>query len=63
MYRLLEDDLNSTLYQSRKIYFNFCNGAYWNLANDAEQQFGKLHLLPLLVVKMLNKGATKRQVA
>ena len=38
MYKLLEDDLKSTLHQSRKVYFNYCNGACWNLANDAEQQ-------------------------
>jgi len=41
MYKLLEDDLKSTLHQSRKVYFNYCNGACWNLANDAEQLLGK----------------------
>jgi len=27
--KLLKDDLNSTLHQSRKVYFNFCNVACW----------------------------------
>ena len=33
----LEDELNSTLHQSRKVYINFCNGACWNLTNDERQ--------------------------
>ena len=35
--QLLEENLNPPLSQSRKVYFNFCNGACWNWANDAEK--------------------------
>ena len=41
MGKLLEGDFNTTLHQSRTVYFNSCNGACWNSTYDAEQQFGR----------------------
>jgi len=43
--KLPEEDLRETLYQLRKVYLIFCNGSWWNLANDALQE---QHFLPLL---------------
>jgi len=34
--KLQEDDLMSTLHQSRQVNFNFCNGSSWNWANEAK---------------------------
>ena len=57
--KLPDDNLNSILCQLRKVYFNFCNRSWWNLANDAEQHhatFFTCFRLWTVCIKVLPKG-------
>ena len=61
--KLLEDDLNSTLHQFRKGFSTFAMEpvAIWQTKQCTNLM--EKHFLPVLLVKILNKGAAKGQIA